>query len=134
MAFGGPAYDAVVSLETIEHVPDPRRFVHRLSTELLAGGGIFIASVPVTPSMDGNPYHFADFTSRSFRALLKEHGLIKFAALMQTQRFNPFKVVTRVEQRMAGVRGNLLAYYLTYPQKALTRLASTVTNGLNNKY
>ena len=42
-------FDTVVSLETIEHVPDPAGFVSRL-VALLRPGGVFIGSVPTTPS------------------------------------------------------------------------------------
>ena len=44
-------FDVVVSLETIEHLPDPADLVRVLHAGLRPGG-ILIASVPVTPSMD----------------------------------------------------------------------------------
>src|SRR5438034_378016 len=47
----GRQFENIVSLETIEHVDDPRRFFAHL-VSLLAPAGRLIASVPVTPSVD----------------------------------------------------------------------------------
>src|SRR3546814_6959301 len=42
---------------------------------LLRAGGQVIASVPITPTLDGNPHHLHDFNPRSFFALLRRNGL-----------------------------------------------------------
>jgi 2-polyprenyl-3-methyl-5-hydroxy-6-metoxy-1,4-benzoquinol methylase len=47
-------FDTIVSLETIEHLPDPRGFGPHV-VELLGPGGAWIASVPTTPATDANP-------------------------------------------------------------------------------
>jgi hypothetical protein len=131
--YGGP-FDAVVSLETIEHLPQPEAFVRHAVRNLLVPGGLFVGSVPVTPSMDANPHHLSDFTSRSFSRLLTAEGLLEVAASPQVQPFNPFAVALRTEVRMQGMRKSLLSYYATHPGKALLRLKSTVVDGFNNKY
>jgi SAM-dependent methyltransferase len=134
MTFEGGPFDAVVSLETIEHLRDPEQFVERCAAKLLRPGGIFIGSVPITPSMDANPHHMHDFTPRSFSKLLVAHGLTEFDRLQQSQPYSPVAVLTRSERRMRSMRLNLMAYYRRHPEKALLRLKSLVVDGFNNKY
>ena len=79
MRFADPeGFDTIVTIETIEHLPNTVQFVSRIAG-MLRPGGILIASVPTTPSVDGNPYHLHDFTERSFRRLfdrqLEQEGL-----------------------------------------------------------
>jgi 2-polyprenyl-3-methyl-5-hydroxy-6-metoxy-1,4-benzoquinol methylase len=47
-------FDCIVSLETIEHLPCPQQLLANYA-RLLADGGKVIASVPITPTLDGNP-------------------------------------------------------------------------------
>jgi len=134
MTFEDGPFDAVVSLETIEHLPDPQPFIHRITTRLLRPGGIFIGSVPVTPSMDANPHHLHDFTARSFRKLLASRGLIEFDCLHQIQPYSPVAVITRSEERMQSMRPKILVYYRQHPHKAFLRLKSLILDGFKNKY
>ena len=66
-------FDTVVSLETIEHVPDPAALFAKLASLLRAGGRLG-ASVPTTPSVDLNPHHLHDFDAASFAAFGAHHG------------------------------------------------------------
>jgi SAM-dependent methyltransferase len=134
MTFDDGPFDAVVSLETIEHLTDPQLFIQRVTTRLLRPGGTFIGSVPVTPSMDANPHHLHDFTAGSFRKLLASPGLTEFDRLHQVQSYSPVAVITRREKRMRAMRPNVLAYYRRHPHKAFLRLKSLVIDGFNNKY
>ena len=68
-------YGLVVCLETIEHVSDPARLIERLA-RLLAPGGTFVGSVPVTVSTDVNPFHLHDFTEPELVGLVRRTGLI----------------------------------------------------------
>ena len=47
----GQGFDTIVTLETIEHLPDPTGFVDHL-VGLLHPAAILVASVPTTPSVD----------------------------------------------------------------------------------
>jgi 2-polyprenyl-3-methyl-5-hydroxy-6-metoxy-1,4-benzoquinol methylase len=132
--FVAEPFDAIVSLETIEHLPSPHCFVRHCASVLLKPGGIFVGSVPVTPSVDANPHHLTDFTARSFRSLLADAGLQEFDCLRQAQPYNPIRVLNRSEKRMNGMRDALFSYYIKRPQKALLRAKSIVIDGFNNRY
>ena len=126
-------FDTIVSIETLEHLPEPLRFVEHVAA-LLNPGGLFIASVPVTPSVDGNPHHLHDFTERSFRRVFGHLRLVAIASFEQDQHFSPGAVVTRREARMQHVRRNLPVWYLRHPGSLLRRVASTLRYGFRNKY
>jgi trans-aconitate methyltransferase len=129
------APDLWITLETVEHLPDPEAYLRRIRT-LLKPGGTLIASVPTTVSTDGNPYHLVDFTERSFRRMLARTGFTPFDALPQAQRFKLSQVVGRkAAPRMTGeVRRNLLGYYLRHPATAFARAWLTLTRGFVNEY
>lgn len=66
--------DVVVSFETIEHVPDPKKFVQEIS-RVLSPGGTVVISTPETRlySPNGqkhNAYHCSEMTVDEFQALL----------------------------------------------------------------
>lgn len=126
-------FATVVSLETIEHVPDPRALVRHL-VGLVRPGGVLIASVPTTPSVDFNAHHLHDFTGRSFRALLAGNGLVERAALEQVQRVSPFAVLTKSEARLKETRPNILGYYARNPGALVRRIGATVRYGFCNRY
>ena len=134
MAFADAAgFDTIVSIETIEHLPDPPGFVTRLA-RLLRPGGVLVGSVPTTPSVDANPHHLHDFSERSFRRLFAAHGLREIAALRQVQPFGLRSVLTRSEARMAHVRPDLARWYAAHPGALLRRLAATLRYGFANRY
>ena len=127
-------FDTIVTLETIEHVPDYRAFVANLVT-LLKPDGRIIASVPYTPSVDGNPHHLHDFTRGSFGRLFRRHGFVEGEVLLQVQPFKPVKtVIKREEARSRDIRRDLPAYYLRHPWAVIKRLWSTLRYGFTNRY
>lgn len=126
-------FDLIVSLETVEHVPDPAALFANF-VRLLKPGGTLVASVPVTPSVDVNPYHLHDFTESSFRKLAARTGLLEIDCFAQRQPFSAWNIVTGNEARLADMRQNIPLYYLRKPAALLKRLRSLATDGFCNKY
>lgn len=126
-------FDTIVSLETVEHVRDPELLIARL-VGLLRPGGVLVASVPTTPSVDLNPHHRHDFTERSFRRLVGGHGLAEQDCLRQVQPVPLLSVLQRSETRMADLRAGLTRYYASHPGALLRRIAATLRHGFSNRY
>lgn len=123
----------IISLETIEHLPDPAAFVRNMSIQLVKGGR-FIVSVPITPSMDANPYHLNDFTRASLIKLFKEAGLTLIDSFVQIQSYKLFSVLNKKEERSKDLRKGIMRYYLQHPSKFFLRISSLLMDGFNNKY
>lgn len=49
-------FNTIVSLESVEHVKNPKAVLQSFKERLLPGGNI-IASIPLWPTVKGNPYH-----------------------------------------------------------------------------
>ena len=131
--FDSEPFDTIVSFETIEHVPDPETLIDNL-TRLLKPGGCLIASVPVTPSVDVNPFHLHDFTKASFRRMFEKRGFTELTSFLQRQPYQPLKMISGKEVRLNDMRKGLLGYYSTHPSAAFKRAYSTVVDGFCNKY
>ena len=134
--FDGGRYDTIVSLETIEHLPHHTDFVARLPS-LLGRDGCIIASVPVTPTCDGNPHHLHDFSQRSFRRLFDRVGFVMGKTLRQVQPWvyrDAFSSDPKSTSRAQGVGNNVLAYYRAHPLALFTRIYSLLRHGRCNIY
>ena len=131
--FDSDPFDMIVSFETIEHVPDPEALLDNF-TRLLRPGGVLVASVPVTPSVDVNPYHLHDFTQTSFRRMFHKRGFTELDSFLQRQPYQPLKILAGKEARLDDMRQNLVGYYLANPFAAVKRAYSTVIDGFCNKY
>ena len=65
--------DVIVSLETIEHIPDPEEFVKEVK-RVLKKGGQFIVSTPNDDEFtDGNIYHVHEFDFKELNRLMKKY-------------------------------------------------------------
>jgi SAM-dependent methyltransferase len=126
-------FDNIVSLETIEHVPDPAALLEHL-VSLLRRGGLLVGSVPVTLSTDANPHHATDFTERSFRRLGARAGLTELATFRQVQPYSPIALLMKREARAHGVRRGLVSYYVGNPGTLLARVWTTLRYGFENRY
>lgn len=126
--------DVWVTLETVEHLPDPREYLH-VVWRRLAPDALLIASVPTTVSTDGNPFHRTDFTRRGWHRLLAATGFVAEEELVQVHRYSLKQIFGGERgERQRQVRQNLLAYYATHPSVAWARLALTARRGLLHEY
>ncbi|MCU1718771.1 class I SAM-dependent methyltransferase [Pseudomonas sp. 5P_3.1_Bac2] len=131
-------FDCIVSLETIEHLPRPDLLVANYA-RLLKAGGLVVASVPITPTLDGNPHHLHDFTKRSFYRLLGQQGLQARQQLEQIQWWQFKGLFSRKpdqqkQHRSEGVGNAVLQYYRKHPLYLLGRLAAMLRYGFSNRY
>jgi SAM-dependent methyltransferase len=126
-------FDTIVSLETIEHLPQPDRFVDGIVT-LLKPGGSLVVSVPSAPTKDVNPHHLHDFTESSFRRLFARYDLTEVGVLRQMQPVALLSVIRRNETRMGDMRPNLPLHYLRHPGALMTRIGATLRYGFSNRY
>ena len=136
MAFAHPEpFDVAVSLETIEHLPDPESFVARLVAAVRPGGHV-VASVPTTYSTDVNPFHLHDFTPRTFRRLLVASGLELGEEFEQRQPFSPWRLArgSKTSHRDYGLKRRLPAVYLRRPWLLARRLWTVARFGFENRY
>lgn len=129
----GRKFESIVSLETIEHLPNTKAFLQHLF-QLLKSNGRLICSVPVTPSVDANPYHLHDFTEKQFLKLLMASGFVIEEKMIQVQPFSPSQVMDKREKRTESLRKNLPIYYLTQPMALIKRIVSTLRYGFTNRY
>src|SRR5450432_3102307 len=126
-------FQNIVCLETLEHLPNPYRFVNHIA-QYLQIGGLFIVSVPITPSMDANPFHLHDFTERTFKRLFADAGFKEVELMRQVQPFNLSDVLFKKEKRTENMRKNILRYYVARPAKFFLRIKSLLIDGFQNKY
>src|SRR4051812_11874433 len=73
------ACDAVVFLQTIEHVPDPDAVLEHFASQLRPGGLVFVSTpnvltlAPGGAQKSGNPWHVKEYRPEEFRALCGAH-------------------------------------------------------------
>jgi ubiquinone/menaquinone biosynthesis C-methylase UbiE len=126
-------FDTIVSLETIEHLENPKAFIRKLDS-ILKLSGVLIISAPVTPSTDANPFHFSDFSNSGFKKMLLESGFEIFSEMLQNQPYSIREIFFSKNRRLTQTRRGLGKYYLQNPGKFFMRISSLFKDGLNNKY
>ena len=126
-------FDTIVSLETIEHVAHPQRFVERL-TGMLRPGGRMIASVPSTPSTDANPYHLHDFTEESFGRLFTRLGLRSVASIRLVDPFANTPTFSDKQVDRSQLIRRMVRHYARHPGSFVRRVIATVRYGFENRY
>jgi SAM-dependent methyltransferase len=73
----GSPYDAVVFLQTIEHVNDPTELLSRLASLLAPDGVLYVTTpnrltlAPPGAERSGNPWHVREYTPEEFAALVR---------------------------------------------------------------
>lgn len=73
MPYDDKSFDVVVSLETIEHLPQPEKFVSEVK-RILKPDGVFVVSTPNDAEfMDGNEFHVHEFQFPELERLIAEN-------------------------------------------------------------
>jgi 2-polyprenyl-3-methyl-5-hydroxy-6-metoxy-1,4-benzoquinol methylase len=71
--------DAIVFLQTIEHVPDPGAVLEHFAAQLRPGGRVYLSTpnvltlAPAGAEKSGNPWHVKEYRAQEFRALCEAH-------------------------------------------------------------
>lgn len=125
-------YEAIVSLETLEHVPDAVDLMLRFA-RLLGLGGVIVASAPISPSVDVNPYHVHDISEVELRRIF---------AIAHVEVIDEFKQRTgvRLMDLLRGrigrrpLRRGLLSLYRRRPDLLVRRVRHTLRHGLSSHY
>jgi SAM-dependent methyltransferase len=98
----GAPYDALVFLQTIEHVNEPERLLERFSS-LLAPGGIAYVTTPnrltlAPPGADrsGNPWHVREYAPDEFAALMRPaFGSVELLGLFHARKLRVHELAIR---------------------------------------
>ena len=101
LAFRSATFDAVISQDTIEHVPDDEGFVAE-AARVLRPGGTFVVFTPyreIHTTSPENPYHLREYSPESLRVLLQPY----FATVRLFGR-RPAPALRRVEATLDEVR------------------------------
>jgi 2-polyprenyl-3-methyl-5-hydroxy-6-metoxy-1,4-benzoquinol methylase len=90
-AVEGPA-DAVVFLQTIEHVQDPGAVLDRIRAAIEPGGVAYVSTpnvltlAPAGAERSGNPWHVHEYRAEEFRALCARHfGSVELLGLFHAR-------------------------------------------------
>lgn len=125
------SFDAVVSLETLEHLSNPNPFI-AWTHGALAPTGLFICSVPVSQTQDLTPYHTRDFDEAAMIQLLASHGFETRVAATQVATFTLRDLLDERRARK-GTLGRsawgLAGFYVTHPGSLLHRILRFLVEG-----
>jgi SAM-dependent methyltransferase len=73
----GAPYDAIVFLQTIEHVNEPERLLSRFASMLTPGGAVYVTTpnrltlAPPGAERSGNPWHVREYAPDEFETLVR---------------------------------------------------------------
>jgi len=123
--------DVVVSFETIEHVPDPGRFLDEC-VRVLAPGGMLVISTPNKEVYSGrlgtrNRYHCSEMTEEEFASALR--ALSRFPFLYPASRLRGL-----VESADARLRQHSMGTYTRVPASAPSRSKADFPRGHQRAY
>ena len=109
----GAPWDAIVFLQTIEHVQDPAALLRRFG-ELLAPGGVAYVSTPnrltLAPAgadRSDNPWHVREYTPEEYRDLVApEFGSVELLGLFHARKLRAHELALRLgwDRAHAGLR------------------------------
>jgi SAM-dependent methyltransferase len=96
-------WDAIVFLQTIEHVPDPGALLDRFAGLLAPGGVAYISTpnrltlAPPGAERSGNPWHVREYTAHEYRELLDPHFTeVELLGLFHARRLRTHELALRL--------------------------------------
>jgi 2-polyprenyl-3-methyl-5-hydroxy-6-metoxy-1,4-benzoquinol methylase len=94
--------DAVVFLQTIEHVQDPDGVLENVKGMLRAGGTAYVSTpnvltlAPAGAERSGNPWHLREYRAEEFRALCAAHfGSVELHGLFHARALRVHELALR---------------------------------------
>ncbi|HEY2162157.1 MAG TPA: class I SAM-dependent methyltransferase, partial [Solirubrobacteraceae bacterium] len=102
--YGEPgAYDAVVFLQTIEHVQDPKGVLEHFASLLAPGGVAFVSTpnvltlAPPGAEKSGNPWHVKEYRAREFEELCRSvFGEVELLGLFHARRLRAHELALKL--------------------------------------
>jgi 2-polyprenyl-3-methyl-5-hydroxy-6-metoxy-1,4-benzoquinol methylase len=95
--------DAVVFLQTIEHIQDPDAVLENVKGMLRAGGAAYVSTpnvltlAPAGAERSGNPWHLREYRAEEFRALCEAHfGSVELYGLFHARTLRVHELALRV--------------------------------------
>jgi SAM-dependent methyltransferase len=99
----GAPWDAIVFLQTIEHVTEPGALLERFAELLVPGGTAYISTpnrltlAPAGAERSGNPWHVREYTAAEYRALLGPHfSRVEILGLFHARRLRAHELALRL--------------------------------------
>jgi 2-polyprenyl-3-methyl-5-hydroxy-6-metoxy-1,4-benzoquinol methylase len=116
--YGGPgSFDAVVFLQTIEHVIDPPAVLGHMRSLLAPGGVLYVSTpnvltlAPAGASKSGNPWHLREYRAEEFRALCESvFGAVQLLGLFHARKLRAHELALK------------LGWDAVHPRLRLTRM------------
>ena len=75
LPFANESFDTVLSVEVLEHVPDPNQMVAEFA-RVLRPGGRALVTVPFASALHQLPYDYYRYTPNGIHVLFERHGLV----------------------------------------------------------
>jgi 2-polyprenyl-3-methyl-5-hydroxy-6-metoxy-1,4-benzoquinol methylase len=101
---GAPgSFDAVVFLQTIEHVIDPRAVLAHMRSLLVPGGVLYVSTpnvltlAPAGAPKSGNPWHLREYRAADFRALCESvFGSVELLGLFHARKLRAHELALKL--------------------------------------
>ena len=128
LPFPAGAFSAVVSLETIEHVPEPESFLHELHRVLRPGGRLILSTPNYRRGRFLSPFHVRELRHEELEALLWEvfrSDIAWFGQVEVEQRRRATEILRSVTESIAALdRSNVRSRFVSSRlREAIARLS-----------